>query len=136
MLADDIRQLVDHCDTETRGGLGDRALVLLGIAAARRRRPRDLGRRPAGFRAALQDRSGGEGVHRRRTARTTPNYCPVEALEQWLAAADITDGPVFRQMSLGDRVRQNALSAQSVALIIKDYARRASLNPAAPPATA
>ena len=36
MLANDIKQLVDHCDTETRGGLRDRALLLLGFAAARR----------------------------------------------------------------------------------------------------
>lgn len=53
----------------------------------------------------------------------------MEALEQWLAAADINEGPVFRQMSRGDRVRQNALSAQSVALIIEQYARRAGLDP-------
>ena len=137
-LADDLKALVDHCDNETRKGLRDRALLLLGFAAARRRAElvaldvADLEIRDEGLlvtvRRSKTDQVG-KGLTVAVPCEDDSYYCPVEALQQWLAAADITEGPVFRQMSRGDRVRLNALSPQSVALIVKDYARRAGLNP-------
>ncbi|HTW28351.1 MAG TPA: recombinase, partial [Acetobacteraceae bacterium] len=58
--------------------------------------------------------------------------CPVRALERWLAAAAIADGPVFRRLWLpprasgaaaaappAPRLGTAALSAQAVALIIQ-----------------
>jgi len=57
-------------------------------------------------------------------------YCPVNALEIWLRAAAIADGALFRRISRGDHFQGTALSAQSVALIVKQYAQKAHLDPA------
>jgi integrase len=54
---------------------------------------------------------------------------PVEAVQIWLDAAEIT-GPVFRSVAKGGRVLPAALTPHSVAAIVKAYARRAGLDPA------
>ena len=55
---------------------------------------------------------------------------PVEALQAWLAAAEISSGPIFRPVGKGDRVSAASLSAFSAAEIVKHYATRAGLDPA------
>jgi hypothetical protein len=55
----------------------------------------------------------------------------VEAVKAWLAAAGITEGPVFRPVAKGGRVLPVALRAESVAAIVKAYAERAGLDPTA-----
>jgi hypothetical protein len=57
-------------------------------------------------------------------ARET-DRCAVRALSQWLQAANIHRGPVFRRLRRGDTVSQVRLTDQSVALIIKRRARTA-----------
>jgi len=55
----------------------------------------------------------------------------VEAVQTWLAAAAITDGPGFRSVGRGGRVACDALEADSAARIVKRYAnRRVGLDPA------
>ena len=54
--------------------------------------------------------------------------CPVHALKDWLAQAGIEDGPIFRAVTRGDRVLRDALSPQSVALIVKRAALRIGAN--------
>jgi integrase len=53
--------------------------------------------------------------------------CPVKAVKAWLAAAGITDGPLFRPTE-GNRISQSRLAARSVADIVKSYAGRLGLN--------
>src|SRR4051812_32302367 len=52
---------------------------------------------------------------------------PVAVLQDWLQAAGITTGPVFRGIDRHGRVR-GTLSAQSVALIVKRLAEAAGLD--------
>jgi hypothetical protein len=47
----------------------------------------------------------------------------VEAVRAWLAAAGITEGPVFRPIAKGGRVTAVALSDRSVAAIVKHHCR-------------
>jgi hypothetical protein len=54
----------------------------------------------------------------------------VEAVQTWLAAAEINDGPVFRPVLKGSRIQASALAAHAVAAIIERYAVRAGLDPA------
>ena len=61
---------------------------------------------------------------------------PVEAVQAWLAAAEISAGPVFRPVLKGGRVQGVPLTPHSAAQIVKRYAERAGLDPAALPATA
>lgn len=111
---------------DTLAGLRDRALLLIGFAGALRRSElvalevADLTFRPKGL--LLQIRSSktdqdGEGaslpIPRGRSLR------PVAALEAWLAAAGITEGPIFREINRHGRIGAAALSDRSVARIVK-----------------
>jgi hypothetical protein len=54
---------------------------------------------------------------------------PVAAVREWLAAAGITEGPVFRPINRAGRVRGDArLTDRSVADIVKRYAALAGLE--------
>jgi integrase len=57
--------------------------------------------------------------------------CPVAAVKDWLAASNITEGPVFRPVGKGGRLRHYRLSPQCVAVIVKAYAARLGLDPGA-----
>ncbi|MGY3407278.1 integrase [Bradyrhizobium sp. GM5.1] len=54
--------------------------------------------------------------------------CPVRALREWLSAAGIESGALFRPINKGDRVSQARLTSRSVASIIKAMARRIGLD--------
>jgi hypothetical protein len=45
-------------------------------------------------------------------------------VQSWLAAAGINEGPLFRPVLKGDRTQPEALTAFSVALIVKQNAER------------
>ena len=53
---------------------------------------------------------------------------PVEAVQIWLAAAEISTGPVFRAVQKGRRVRAVPLTPHSAAQIVKAYAKRGGLD--------
>jgi hypothetical protein len=47
--------------------------------------------------------------------------CPVAAVSDWLSAAGVTEGALFRRVGEGDKVIPDRLRAQSVAFIVKAY---------------
>ena len=116
-------------------GIRDRALILLGFAAALRRSELVA--------LDVQDIefvSEGIIVHQRRSKTdqegagrkiAVPNgrtsACPVKALRQWLEQAHIEAGAVFRSISKGQVIAAGRLTGPSVALILKAYAERAGL---------
>ena len=53
---------------------------------------------------------------------------PVEAVQTWLAAADISAGPVFRAVALGGKVSDQPLGDESASRVVKRYARRVGLE--------
>jgi integrase len=55
-------------------------------------------------------------------------YCPVQALEDWRTVGQIEAGPLFRRMNRGDKVTESRLTSQSIALIVKDVARKVGLD--------
>jgi len=55
--------------------------------------------------------------------------CPVLALQEWLEAAEINDGPVFRPVNRHGIVADVALNAQAVALVVKARAKAVGLDP-------
>jgi integrase len=55
--------------------------------------------------------------------------CPVEAVNNWMASAGITTGPVFRRMGRGGRVFPEALTPFSIGQIVKRYVKAAGLDP-------
>jgi site-specific recombinase XerD len=134
--ADVIGEMLKRCP-DTLAGKRNRALIALGFAGAFRRSElvalevADLTETPDGLRVIVRRSKGdqtGQGqevaILRGRRLR------PVEAVQTWLAAARITEGPIFRQVNKSRRVLPRALTAESVATVVKEAAERAGLDPA------
>jgi integrase len=116
-------------------GFRDRALLLFGFAGAFRRSEivaldcKDLEETELGFRVTIRhSKTDREGLGQTIAIVRGSIACPVSALGAWLNAAGITDGPVFRSIRRGGHVGAR-LAAQSVADIVKDYAKRSGLDP-------
>jgi integrase len=116
--------------------LRDRALLLIGFAGGLRRSElaainlSDFERVREGIILTIrrsktdQDRAGRKiGIPFGRTI-----HCPVRALEHWLSAAQIEEGPVFRPV---DRHGRQAvrLSGEAVSLILRDRMAAAGFDP-------
>jgi site-specific recombinase XerD len=132
-IADIVRAIPD-----TLIGKRDRALLLLGFAGAFRRSElvaltvADLIDAEGGLRVVIRhSKTDQEGQGQEIAIPHGSRLRPVEAVRAWLAAAGITDGPVFRPIAKGGRVAAMALSGRSVAEIVKHHAERAGLDPAA-----
>ena len=54
--------------------------------------------------------------------------CPIRALNNWLDASGISQGAVFRRITLGDHIGHLALTPRTVNTILKKWAREISLN--------
>jgi integrase len=57
-------------------------------------------------------------------------HCPVRALEIWINAARVGDGPVFRPVDRHGRVSARRLSGEAVSLIIRERMAAAGFDPA------
>ena len=122
---------------DTLTGLRDRALLLLGFAGAFRRselvdlKVNDLERRPRGLlihirRSKTDQEAKGQTVAIPNGARLKP----VDAIDTWAAAANITTGPLFREIDRHGNVGAGELSGRAVARIVKRYAAAAGFDPA------
>ena len=131
-----LSRLLEPIDTDTLAGLRDRALLLLGFAAALRRSELvALDVDDLTFDAARgllvmvarskvdQEQQGAVVAIPYAQAQTR---CAVRALRRYLDGAGLHRGPVFRQMRRGDNLTDHRLSDQSVALIIKRRAQAAT----------
>jgi site-specific recombinase XerD len=135
--ADLIGQMLALCP-DSLIGKRDRALLCLGFAGAFRRSElcaldvADLTEVPHGLRVLIR-RSKGDQEGQGQEVAIPRGYKlrPVEAVQTWLEAADISAGPVFRAVALGGRVSAEALEGDGAARIIKRYAKRVGLDPAA-----
>ncbi len=119
-------------------GKRDRALLLLGFALAARRSElvaldvSDIEECPEGLRVRIRkSKTDQEGAGATIAVCRGSIACPVAAVRDWLAAANITEGPVFRPIAKGGKLKSTRLTAQSVALIVKAYAERLGFDPAA-----
>jgi site-specific recombinase XerD len=133
--ADIVAKMVKRIP-ETLAGKRDRALILLGFAAALRRSELvalDVGsieRVHGGILARLgKSKTDQEGRGAEVPVPQGFKLKTIEALDAWLCAADLREGPIFRRIGKGDRLTADRLTDQSVALIIKKWALRAKLDP-------
>ncbi len=123
----------------TLPGLRDRALLLLGFAGAFRRSElagldiADVTTTRDGLVVDLRrSKTDQEGEGRRIGIPygSRPGTCPVRAVQDWLAAAKIASGPLFRGVNRHGQVGKTRLSDRAVALIVKRAAAAAGLDPA------
>ncbi len=61
---------------------------------------------------------------------THPATCPVRAVRAWLDRAGITDGPVFRAITKGGKVRSGRLGDRTVARVVQEAVAGVGLDPA------
>jgi integrase len=117
---------------DTLAGIRDRALLLLGFAAALRRSElanllvEDVVEVDAGLEVTIRrsktDQDGEGAVVPVRLARD-PASCPVRAWQAWTTAADLTDGPAWRAIN-----RHGAIGAGLSDRAITDILVRAATS--------
>jgi len=117
--------------------LRDRALLLIGFAGGLRRSElsaincRDIEQVQQGIILTIpRSKPDQEGVGRKigiPFGRTI--HCPVRALDAWLAAAQIEDGPVFRLVDRHGRVSVGRLSGEAVSLIVQERLAAPGFDP-------
>ena len=130
-----LRQLVATCDASARGRR-DRALLLIGFAAALRRselvalKVEDVAIVAGGLRLRIgrgktdQVGLGAEiGLPRGRYAET----CPQRAFDAWQEVAKRKAGPLFRRISTADRIGDAALHPDAVRQILSYRVRLAGI---------
>lgn len=135
ILKADIQAMVENLSGLI--GARDKALLLVGFAGAFRRSElvalqcNDIEYVELGMvihiRRSKTDKYG-EG---RKVAIpfARGKHCPVKSLKQWLEAANITSGFLFRAVTKHGHIGQAALSPDAVAIIVKKQAEAAGLDP-------
>ncbi len=132
----EIRRLSRACGT-TLAGTRDRALFLIGFAGALRRSElvgldvAHVAWTDAGI-TLLIERSKtdkeGEGAQIAIPHGRAEATCPVSALRDWLAAAEVTTGPLFRKVNRGGKVEAGRLSTDAVRQILLKRAAQAGIE--------
>jgi len=138
VLVDKLRQAVNALP-DTMRGHRDRALLLLGFAAALRRSEvvaldvADLDLVADGLKITLRRRKTDQegagtviGVHYGQHYET----CPVSAVASWLEKAGIAEGPVFRPVTKGGKVGTTRLSDKAVSRAVKSAMAAIGADPA------
>lgn len=136
-LDEDIKKMADAVDPETAKGLRDRALLLFGFAGAFRRSELvalntwNIEEQDEGLRVTIEQSKTDQEAQGQVIAilrQVGSPYCPVQALTDWLMVAKIERGALFRRMFRFDKVGRQRLTAQSVALVVKEHAYRVGLD--------
>ena len=70
----------------------------------------------------------GEGAEIAISRGRSDATCPVAALQAWLAAAEVTAGPLFRKVNRGGRVEDSRLSTDVVGQILLKRAALAGIE--------
>lgn len=115
----------------------DKALLLIGFAGAFRRselvtlRCEDITAFPNGIEILLRHSKTDQEKAGRTVFIPCANgvHCPVKALDQWRALTGIETGWLFRAVNRHDQISAMPLTAQSVALIVKEAVRRVGADP-------
>jgi len=138
LVTEDIRAMITNLPGSEIKRARDRALLLLGFAGGFRRSEligMDAGHLAfelEGLRITLpRSKTDQEGKGREIgiTSGRHRETCPVQAARQWLGAAEIDSGPVFRPINRHGCVQSTRLSSVAVALIIKRAAQAVGLDP-------
>ena len=119
-------------------GIRDRALLLIGFAGAFRRSElvsltvADIEQAKQGVIIQLRFSKTDQAGKGRKVAIPFARgaVCPVIALQQWITAAGITEGPIFRGVNRHGVIAETALTPQAVALVVKERAQAVGLDSA------
>lgn len=132
--AERVSAMLAHMQPDMQGKR-DRALILLGMAGAFRRSELvglnvgDLAFTDAGLDVTItRSKTDQEGEGATVAIPHGRTLLPVQAVRDWLDAAGLTEGALFRPVSKSGVVKASRLSDKSVSNIVKGYAARAGLD--------
>ncbi|MCZ4428864.1 site-specific integrase [Agrobacterium sp. SOY23] len=132
---DVIHAMIARINADSLQGKRDRALLLLGFAGAFRRSElvaitfEDLTFGQEGVDVFLpKSKTDQEAKGQSVAILNGKALKPADRLKEWLQAAGIISGPIFRRFNRGDRLTGETLTDQAVALIVKKYADAAGLD--------
>jgi integrase len=117
--------------------LRDRALLLVGFHGAFRRSEliavdcKSIARSTHGIVVTIRKSKTDQERKGRDVAipRSSGSICPVRALECWIGASGIVEGPVFCSIDRAGRISTAALSADAVSVILKRRLKEAGYDP-------
>ena len=134
---DVLRDMLRMIDGEDLRAYRDRALLAIGMAGAFRRSELvaiTVGRVSDDTRRLLirvpLSKTDQEGRGHSVAIPDGRRLEPVRHYRAWLNEAGISEGPVFRKLTPQGRLTTGPMSAQGVALVVKDAAQKAGYAPA------
>ncbi len=136
LVTEEITRLVATCD-RSLAGQRDRALLLLGYAGALRRSELVAVAREHvqithdGLRLLIPRAKGdqtGKGVSIGLPCGSSPETCPVRAMEVWLQSSGCQYGPVFRGINRRGLISNRGLHPDAVRKILRKRATLAGLK--------
>lgn len=135
---EEIEEMIHRMDLSSLQALRDRAVLLLGFMGAFRRSElagldvEDIRKYPQGIVVTIRhsktdQTSAGQQIGIPYLSHSSMDC--IYALQEWLTAAGITSGPLFRSFLKNGKVSSRRLSDKSINLIVKKYAASIGLNP-------
>lgn len=135
---EEIEEMIHRMDLTSLQALRDRAILLLGFMGAFRRSElsgldvEDIRKYPQGIVVTIRhsktdQTSAGQQIGIPYLSHSSMDC--IHALQEWLTAAGITSGPLFRSFLKNGKVSSRRLSDKSINLIVKKYAASIGLNP-------
>ncbi len=132
--AERIHEMILHCPDNITG-LRDKAILLLGFAGAFRRSElvaltiNDIELTDDGMRVIIRrSKTDQEGKGFTLAIPNGTNFRIVDTLFIWLKAAKIVRGHLFRGILKNGKVKEFPLTPESIARIVKQYARKCGYN--------
>lgn len=138
ILMETVDLLAANFQDDSLVSLRDKAILLLGFAGAFRRselvavKVQDVTFMPQGMVVFIPQSKGdqlGRGTQIAIPYAPQPQSCAVVAVKQWIQAANLHNGPLFRPFKKNGMLREGQLSDKSVALIVKKYVAKLGMNP-------
>lgn len=130
LLVEDLKKIVELCDTTTLSGIRDKAVLLVGFGSSLRRSDisnldfEDISKAEEGLVLMIRK----EKTDQKRLGRKVglpygkyPETCAIRALCHWIEASQLRSGPLFRAVTKFDKPRQTRMSSGTVATIVKKY---------------
>ena len=115
----------------------DKALLLIGFAAALRRSElvalnvADIQHVRQGMIVHLRNsKTDQEGVGRQIAVPLgRSQWCPVRGFEEWMTAANITDGPIFRRVNWCGKISELVMKPEAVSIVVRERVAAIGLDP-------
>lgn len=140
VMLDDLKAMLKHLPWSTNPlrAARDHALLLIGFSGAFRRSELvALTREDVTFSRegvvlrVVRSKTDQEGAGKDKALPygSHVDTCPVRVLQAWIEKAGVVSGPIFRGINRHGQLSDEALTGDSVALLVKQYATAAGLDP-------